>query len=427
VPTKRRPWLWPLFALLGVGIVIGLGALLGYHTYKPVRIVGPSMAETLFGKHGRLVCANCKFKFVFDLEDIPIPDRLICANCGHVHSDSAGVEVLPGDLVRIDSAGLQSGEPERFDVVAFTVPSHRGKLGVKRIVGFPGEQIAIRDGEIFIGGRLVKKDQWQRPVVRTLVHRDLEVLSTRWIPDTENSSWRRTNSSATNTFEFSPPDEDARAIQWLKYHHQPTHESPAIRETGILDDDSYNQSLSRQLNDVCDVSMSVEGTFNGLFAMRGHDGWRYWTVEIDTNNGTIAVRCDGKDVSEGGRKQPYLRSHGGVDSLELEICDGSIRVSADGIALFEQPYEPGHGPRIASPTPFAFGASRGHMQISSVAIYRDVYYLDPVGLPQPWKMARPLGPDEYFLLGDNVPVSTDSRHFGPVKRAAIRGLVKKLE
>jgi nickel-type superoxide dismutase maturation protease len=34
-----------------------------------------------------------------------------------------------------------------------------------------------------------------------------------------------------------------------------------------------------------------------------------------------------------------------------------------------------------------------------------------------------LGPDEYFLLGDNPAASTDSRHFGPVRRDAIRAVV----
>ena len=33
------------------------------------------------------------------------------------------------------------------------------------------------------------------------------------------------------------------------------------------------------------------------------------------------------------------------------------------------------------------------------------------------------GPDEYFLLGDNRAHSTDSRHYGPVRRAKIEGKV----
>jgi signal peptidase I len=32
-----------------------------------------------------------------------------------------------------------------------------------------------------------------------------------------------------------------------------------------------------------------------------------------------------------------------------------------------------------------------------------------------------LGPDDYFLLGDNSTASTDSRHFGPVKASELIG------
>ena len=36
---------------------------------------------------------------------------------------------------------------------------------------------------------------------------------------------------------------------------------------------------------------------------------------------------------------------------------------------------------------------------------------------------RDLGPDEWFVTGDNEPGSSDSRAFGPVKGNAIRGRV----
>lgn len=37
---------------------------------------------------------------------------------------------------------------------------------------------------------------------------------------------------------------------------------------------------------------------------------------------------------------------------------------------------------------------------------------------------RPLGPDEYLVVGDNQARSTDGRAFGPVTRDAIEGLVR---
>ena len=46
-----------------------------------------------------------------------------------------------------------------------------------------------------------------------------------------------------------------------------------------------------------------------------------------------------------------------------------------------------------------------------------------VGVPGDVPEDAPLGPDQYWLLGDNLSASTDSRSFGPVSRRAIRGVV----
>ena len=64
-----------------------------------------------------------------------------------------------------------------------------------------------------------------------------------------------------------------------------------------------------------------------------------------------------------------------------------------------------------------------------VAVAHDQLWID--GRPVAWPDGRPmvgslpgrwqLGPDEYFLLSYAVAVGTDSRHFGPVPRAALLG------
>jgi len=50
------------------------------------------------------------------------------------------------------------------------------------------------------------------------------------------------------------------------------------------------------------------------------------------------------------------------------------------------------------------------------------------GIPPPEEIEFPvtLGPDEYFLLGDNSPESLDSRHLGPFPREAIVGQVTRI-
>jgi signal peptidase I len=42
--------------------------------------------------------------------------------------------------------------PQRGDVVVFRWPGERGKIGVKRVIGLPGDHIAIEQGRVFIDG-----------------------------------------------------------------------------------------------------------------------------------------------------------------------------------------------------------------------------------------------------------------------------------
>lgn len=46
------------------------------------------------------------------------------------------------------------------------------------------------------------------------------------------------------------------------------------------------------------------------------------------------------------------------------------------------------------------------------------------GIPGELVEGRPLGPDEYLVVGDNESASTDGRRFGPVPLRAIEGVVR---
>jgi hypothetical protein len=88
--------------------------------------------------------------------------------------------------------------------------------------------------------------------------------------------------------------------------------------------------------------------------------------------------------------------------------------------------QPRHGaPRVS------FGVEAGRARFRAVRILRDLYYLDEgeygvqgrsddaVSERMPAPIS--LGPDEYFLLGDNSAASTDSRHFGPFPASELIG------
>lgn len=52
-------------------------------------------------------------------------------------------------------AGFRRRVPERFDVVRLEEPGSDGHWIIKRIVGLPGEEVALRAGELFVNGESV--------------------------------------------------------------------------------------------------------------------------------------------------------------------------------------------------------------------------------------------------------------------------------
>jgi signal peptidase I len=100
--------------------------------------------------------------------------------------------------------------------------------------------------------------------------------------------------------------------------------------------------------------------------------------------------------------------------LEAAVVDHRLTIALDGLPLFE-PYDyddPASGPS-PDESPIALGVRGGSMAVSDLKIFRDVYYTSSLGTTprHPHGVAEPypLGEDEYFVLGDNSPVSNDSR------------------
>ena len=66
---------------------------------------------------------------------------------------------------------------------------------------------------------------------------------------------------------------------------------------------------------------------------------------------------------------------------------------------------------MAPRQPFGIAADGLSVVIRRLQVFRDVYYLDPQGLDRNWSAPVCLGDDEVLVLGHNVPISRDSRHW----------------
>ncbi len=61
------------------------------------------------------------------------------------------------DVLLLDKFTYGFVGAERFDIIAFTI-DNSDTVYVKRIIGLPGEKVQIKDGSIYIDGKLLKTD-----------------------------------------------------------------------------------------------------------------------------------------------------------------------------------------------------------------------------------------------------------------------------
>src|SRR5262245_51280820 len=70
------------------------------------------------------------------------------------------------DRVLADKLTTMLRPPRRWEVMIFRFPSDERALYVKRIVGLPGEKLAIRGGDIWVDGKIARKPD---PVVDSVL------------------------------------------------------------------------------------------------------------------------------------------------------------------------------------------------------------------------------------------------------------------
>ena len=97
--------------------------------------------------------------------------------------------------------------------------------------------------------------------------------------------------------------------------------------------------------------------------------------------------------------------------IEVSLIDQQFLLAIDGETLVAWPFERPEPPASPPSWPLAIGTQGLEVAISDLRVYRDVYYTRPLGLQKCPGIDRPvhLGAGEYYVLGDNSPVSEDSR------------------
>jgi signal peptidase I len=415
IPRFLRPWVERLVLLLVAGLLLQTWYCQGL--IIPCQITGGSMAEGLLGVHREVVCADCGHRFVCGTESQPISGRAVCPNCGYAGNDLGRQPDLSGDRVLIHKAMFRLRPPRRWEVVAFASPHDSSKLAVKRAVGLPGEAVQILNGDVYVNGQIQRKTLRQQRALAVLVYDACcqptlpPVLPPRWQNQEKGGRWGFSGGRCAHA-----AADDPGPIDWLTYSHwrRAAGEPGEVCAEPVADQCSYNQTSPRRVEDihpVTDLMLSlrlVRTAGPGWLVVRATDGREEFQVWIEPEQNRYETLHNGKAIPSGRGALP--RKTVGM-LLELSLFDRQFLLAFDGRTVVTRPYDRSPDPPTPTCRPFGIGSRGLEVVLEDLRVYRDVYYTHPIGLDgrSGLQSIAHLGDSEYFVLGDNSPISEDSR------------------
>jgi hypothetical protein len=409
-------------ALLLVPLALRLALIQGW--WSTVRIAGGSMAEALYGPHLPVACQECGFRFRCGLEYPPAQDLAVCPNCGNRDNPVDTTRIVPGQRVYIDRWPQLAHRVGTWQAVAFREPSGAGELTVKRTVATGPGRVAIQDGDVYLNGRIQQKNLAQLRELRVLVHDDhfRSPLANRWQPAQSTSRWK----PCSTGYATDPPSEPAPSPDWLHYVQWTCwpNSSPAVHRTEqvpIFDHDPYNQSLSRgNLHPVPDILLACQLQVDrgATCVLRVTSRADEFAWEFHPEKSACQLRWNRSLVAQAA----YAGNAASV-AVEMAVCDHRLLAAIGGSLVFEFDYRPSSGPSADDQPRLSVGAAGGSVRLESPQVYRDVYYLGPGGATL-WEAPQAVAASQWFVLGDNVPVSLDSRLWAAIEADTILGTVR---
>ncbi len=383
-----------------------------------------SMAPTLLGWHRELACPNCGFVFLVGIDEEGHTGLAVCPNCGQGDMDQVPSVECGGDRVLVQKFLYEFRRPNRWEVAVFHFPGDPSQAYVKRVVGLPGESIRIIDGDIFVDGRIARKTLEEQRAMRILVHDSrFEPKDSGRFPRWNFRSGWGYRSRQTGWTRESPRGSCIRLApgvgpgDWIIYRHW----GPAPKGYGpIRDFYAYNGGELPAENEVVDLGLEARlsvGNSVEAISVALRSGSDQFEVRIPVElGGEIELVHNGKRVGLTNCWNPFREkgSRPCAATLEASCFDRRVLVAVNGRLLFD-PFDYNKRRTIppAGEFPIGLGVDGGDLTVRELRIYRDLHYTGSLAnTPRQGHALRSsvqLGPDEYFVLGDNSPVSNDSR------------------
>lgn len=176
----------------------------------------------------------------------------------------------------------------------------------------------------------------------------------------------------------------------------------------VTDDYGYNRTNGdyrpvpvRDLMLTCELSPPAG---NGRFVVEMTDGRERYAFTIDAGTREIFLH---REQSKGAVRKARLKPQvlAAPMQLTMSLFDRQVLVAINGQPVFE-PLLLDRLPKDAPAPrkPIRLGAVDVRVRVGSLKLYRDVYYTEKGNAA-----SYAVGNNEYFVLGDNSPISADSR------------------
>lgn len=84
-----------------------------------------------------------------------------------VSGNSMHPTFLNKEYILTNIIALKFGQPKQGDVIVFKAPNDPEKDYIKRVIGIPGDQIMIQNGDVYVNGGLLDQSAYLQATVKT--------------------------------------------------------------------------------------------------------------------------------------------------------------------------------------------------------------------------------------------------------------------